>query len=70
MVPPQYGGGVSPSTPFDSFMRDLGIWLDSAWYLWIAIALTVALVATVVVVSKVRARARARVPQYRRQLPG
>jgi hypothetical protein len=51
-------------------MRDLGIWLDSAWYLWIAVALTVALVATVVVVSKVRARARARVPQYRRQLPG
>jgi heme exporter protein D len=54
-------------TPFDSFMRDASAWLDSAWYVWVALAFFVALIVTVVVVSKMRARARARVPQYRRQ---
>lgn len=54
-------------TPFDSFMRDASDWLDSAWYVWVALVFVVALVITVVVVSKARARARARVPQYRRQ---
>jgi len=54
-------------TPFDSFMRDASAWLDSAWYLWVALVCFFALVVTVVAVSKARARARARVPQYRRQ---
>ncbi|MDZ4046500.1 MAG: hypothetical protein U1E32_12090 [Rhodoglobus sp.] len=54
-------------TPFDGFMRELSLWLDSAWYVWVALVLFAAVVVAVVVVSKVRARARARVPQYRRQ---
>jgi hypothetical protein len=48
-------------------MRELSLWLDSAWYVWVALVLFAAVVVAVVVVSKVRARARARVPQYRRQ---
>ncbi len=54
-------------TPFDSFMRDLAVWIDSAWFVWIALAATIVLVVVIVTVSKARARARARVPQYRRQ---
>ena len=54
------------TTPFDSFVADLSVWIDSAWFVWIALAITVALVVVIVAVTKVRARARDRVPQYRR----
>ena len=57
-------------TPFDHFMRALTAWLDTAWYLWIGMAVVLLVVVSVVVLSKARARARRRVPQYRRQLPG
>ena len=53
--------------PFDSFMTDLSAWIDSAWFVWIALAAAIALVIVVVTVSKARMRARARVPQYRRR---
>ena len=49
-------------------MHDLTTWLDSAWYVWVAMAAVVALIVATVIVSKRRARVRARVPQYRRQL--
>ena len=65
----EYGERVTRiTTPFDSFMNDLTTWLDSAWYLWVAMAATIAIIVAVVVISKRRALARARVPQYRRQL--
>lgn len=48
-------------------MSDFRQWLDTAWYVWVALAFLVAAIVTIVVVSKARARARARVPQYRRQ---
>ncbi|MGX5680693.1 hypothetical protein ACWKWO_04820 [Schumannella luteola] len=54
-------------TPFDHFMSDFRLWLDTAWYVWVALAFAVGAIVTIVVVSKARARARARVPQYRRQ---
>jgi len=47
-------------------MDDLSVWIDSAWFVWIALAATIVLVVAIVTVTKVRARARARVPQYRR----
>lgn len=65
----RYGDHVSRiTTPFDRFMNDFMTWLDTAWYVWVALILAVALAVAVVVISKSRARARARVPQYRRQL--
>ena len=54
-------------TPFDEFMYSLLTWLDSAWYVWVALALTVVIGVTAVVVAKRRAKARRRIPQYRRQ---
>ncbi len=51
-------------------MKAFTDWLDTAWYLWVAMVVIFAVVVAVVVLSKVRARARERVPQYRRQLPG
>ena len=56
------------TTPFDHFMADVVVWLDSAWYLWAAAAILVAGVVAIVAVSKSRARARSRVPQYRRHV--
>ena len=55
------------TTPFDSFVDDLSAWIDSAWFVWVALAAALALAVVIVVVTKVRARARARVPQYRRR---
>lgn len=55
------------TTEFDQFMHDLMSWLDTAWYVWVAMALMVVLFVAVVIISKVRARTRRRVPQYRRQ---
>ena len=55
------------TTPFDSFVDDLSAWIDSAWFVWVALAAALALTVVIVVVTKVRARARARVPQYRRR---
>lgn len=57
------------TTPFDSFVADLSVWIDGAWFVWVALAVTIALVVVIVSVSKVRARARARIPQYRRNVP-
>ena len=57
-------------TPFDHFMKALTTWLDTAWYVWIGMALALVVVVAAVVLSKLRARSRRRVPQYRRQLPG
>lgn len=48
-------------------MHDLLTWLDSAWFVWIAIVLSIAFVVVIVTLSKARARVRARIPQYRRQ---
>ena len=61
---------VNALTPFDEFMHAFSAWLDTAWYLWVAIACALALVVAVVAVSKARARDRARVPQYRRHAGG
>jgi heme exporter protein D len=55
------------TTPLDQFIADLLTWIDSAWFVWIAMALSIVLVIVTVTISKARARARARVPQYRRQ---
>lgn len=49
-------------------MQDLLNWLDSAWYVWVAMATCFVLVVAIVVISKARARIRRRIPQYRRQL--
>ena len=54
------------ATPFDSFIDDLSAWIDSAWFVWVALAGTIVVIVTIVIITKVRARARARVPQYRR----
>ncbi|MBX3097996.1 MAG: hypothetical protein KF761_00320 [Salinibacterium sp.] len=56
------------TTPFDSFMSEFSAWVDSAWFVWIALAATVAAVIAIVVITKVRTRARDRVPQYRRRV--
>ena len=48
-------------------MDDLFTWLDSAWFVWIAMALSIAAVVAIVSISKARGRARDRVPHYRRQ---
>jgi len=56
-------------TPFDHFMRSMTTWLDTAWYLWAAMAAAAVVVVVVVVLAKSRARSRRRVPQYRRQVP-
>ena len=55
------------TTPLDLFMDDLFTWLDSAWFVWIAMALSIAAVVAIVSISKARGRARDRVPHYRRQ---
>ena len=63
-----YGERVTRlTTPFNDFIDDLSAWIDSAWFVWIALGITIALVIVIVAVTKVRARARARVPQYRRR---
>lgn len=54
------------TTPFDSFVDDLSAWIDSVWFVWIALAATIVVVIVVVAITKARARARARIPQYRR----
>ncbi len=56
-------------TPFDHFMKSMTDWLDTAWYVWVALAVVLVIVVGAVVLSKSRARSRRRVPQYRRQLP-
>ena len=57
------------TTPFDSFIDDLSVWLDSAWFVWIALAAAIVAVVVIVSITKVRARAKARIPQYRRSTP-
>jgi heme exporter protein D len=53
-------------TPFDTFVIELVAWINSAWFVWVALALTVAAVVAGVIIARVRARARDRIPQYRR----
>ncbi|MBU1588363.1 MAG: hypothetical protein KKH51_10515 [Actinobacteria bacterium] len=56
------------TTPFDSFVADLSAWIDSAWFVWIGLAVAVVAVVVIVSITKVRARAKSRVPQYRRSI--
>lgn len=70
MPVPHYVGHVKYlATPFDAFMSDFRVWLDSSWYVWVGLAVLVTLTIAAAKISKARARARSRVPQYRRQLP-
>jgi heme exporter protein D len=52
-------------------MIDMLLWLETAWYLWVALGIVVLVVVVVVVVSVVVARMRSRgyerVPHYFRQ---
>ncbi len=56
-------------TPFDSFMRDFTVWMNSMWGMWIMLAVLVVGAVTIALVAKAKARARDRVPHYRRQEP-
>ncbi|MGV8850938.1 MAG: hypothetical protein ACOH1M_00040 [Rhodoglobus sp.] len=55
------------TTPLDAFMSDMFLWLDTAWYLWIALGLVVVVVVVSVVVAKLRSRGYERVPHYFRR---
>lgn len=55
------------TTPLDAFMSDMLVWLDSAWYLWVALGIVVLVVVVSVVVAKIRSRGYERVPHYFRQ---
>ena len=55
------------TSPFDHFVRDLQAWIDSAWFVWLALAACILIVVLSVILVKARAKARARIPQYRRQ---
>ena len=48
-------------------MSDLLVWLETAWYLWVALGVVVLVVVVSVVVAKVRSRGYERVPHYFRQ---
>ncbi|WP_141989489.1 hypothetical protein [Rhodoglobus vestalii] len=54
-------------TPFDTFMTDMLVWLDTAWYLWVALAIVVGVVIVSIVVARMRNRGYERVPHYYRQ---
>jgi len=45
-------------------MSDVLVWIESAWYLWVALGIVVAVVIASVVVAKVRRRGYERVPHY------
>ena len=57
------------TTPFDAFMSDMLLWLETAWYLWVALGIVVLVVVVVVsvVVARMRSRGYERVPHYFRQ---
>ncbi|MGV8859485.1 hypothetical protein [Rhodoglobus sp.] len=55
------------TTPLDAFMSDMLVWLDGAWYLWVALGIVVLVVVVSVVVAKMRSRGYERVPHYFRQ---
>lgn len=64
----RYGGSVTRiTTPLDAFMSDMLVWLDGAWYLWVALGIVVLVVVVSVVVAKMRSRGYERVPHYFRQ---
>ncbi|MBH0055275.1 MULTISPECIES: hypothetical protein [unclassified Salinibacterium] len=55
------------TTPLDAFMSDMLIWLETAWYLWVALGIVVIVVVVSVVVAKMRNRGYERVPHYYRR---
>ena len=55
------------STPLDAFMSDMLVWLETAWYLWVALGIVVLVVVVSVVVANMRSRDYERVPHYFRQ---
>ncbi|QYH36469.1 hypothetical protein [Salinibacterium sp. M195] len=55
------------TTPLDAFMSDMLLWLDTAWYLWVALGVVAVVVIVSVVVAKLRSRGYERVPHYFRQ---
>jgi len=50
-------------------MIDMLLWLETAWYLWVALGIVVLVVVVVVsvVVARMRSRGYERVPHYFRQ---
>lgn len=48
-------------------MSDMLVWLDAAWYLWVALGIVVVVVSVSVVVAKMRNRDYERVPHYFRE---
>jgi len=48
-------------------MSDMLVWLDTAWYLWVALGIVAAVVTVSVVVAKMRNRGYERVPHYFRR---
>lgn len=64
----RYGGAVTRiTTPLDAFMSGMLVWLETAWYLWVALGIVVLVVVVSVVVAKMRSRGYERVPHYFRQ---
>ncbi|WP_010205173.1 hypothetical protein [Salinibacterium sp. PAMC 21357] len=55
------------TTPLDAFMSDMLLWLDTAWYLWVALGIVAVVVVVSVVVAKMRSRGYERVPHYFRR---
>ncbi|MEL0627884.1 hypothetical protein [Salinibacterium amurskyense] len=55
------------TTPLDAFMSDMLLWLETAWYLWVALGIVVVVVVVSVVVAKMRSRGYERVPHYYRR---
>ncbi|MEV8254963.1 hypothetical protein AB0O95_13470 [Rhodoglobus sp. NPDC076762] len=55
------------TTPFDAFMSDMLLWLETAWYLWVALGIVVVVVVVSVAVAKMRSRGYERVPHYYRR---
>ena len=67
-VSERYSGPVTRiATPLDAFMSDMLVWLDAAWYLWVALGIVVVVVSVSVVVAKMRNRDYERVPHYFRE---
>ena len=48
-------------------MSDMLVWLDTAWYLWVALGIVVVVVSVSVVVAKMRNRDYERAPHYFRE---
>jgi heme exporter protein D len=48
-------------------MSDMLVWLDTAWYLWVALGIVVAVVVVSIMVARMRNQSYERVPHYHRQ---